>query len=135
MAEKRNVGAREAKYDIVLFLDSDCIATPNLLNEHYKLYTDDHVTYLKKIEGTVIYAEDIFQMMAGLDGRPMHFFPDYLVWYEADTGVSTKKKSSFSELLAQDVDRFYAMIQEQYSDNPYVKKQKKVLGLYKIRNL
>lgn len=40
---KRNVGAREAKYDIVLFLDSDCIATPNLLNEHYKMYTDDHV--------------------------------------------------------------------------------------------
>ena len=99
-------------------------------------YTVDYyMTYLKKIEGTVIYAEDIFQMMAGLDGRPMHFFPDYLVWYEADTGVSTKKKSSFSELLAQDVDRFYAMIQVQYSDNPYVKKQKKVLGLYKIRNL
>ena len=43
VAEKRNIGAREAKYDIVLFLDSDCIATPNLLNEHYKLYTDDHV--------------------------------------------------------------------------------------------
>ena len=43
VAEKRNVGAREAKYDIVLFLDSDCIATPNLLNEHYKMYTDDHV--------------------------------------------------------------------------------------------
>ena len=41
--EKRNVGAREAQYDIVLFLDSDCIATPNLLNEHYKLYTDERV--------------------------------------------------------------------------------------------
>lgn len=41
--EKRNVGAREAQYDIVLFLDSDCIATPNLLNEHYKLYTDEKI--------------------------------------------------------------------------------------------
>lgn len=41
--EKRNVGVREAKYDIILFLDSDCIATPNLLNEHYKLYTDEKV--------------------------------------------------------------------------------------------
>lgn len=41
--EKRNVGAREARYDIILFLDSDCIATPNLLNEHYKLYTDEKV--------------------------------------------------------------------------------------------
>lgn len=41
--EKRNVGAKEAKYDIILFLDSDCIATPNLLNEHYKLYTDEKI--------------------------------------------------------------------------------------------
>lgn len=41
--EKRNVGARKAQYDIVLFLDSDCIATPNLLNEHYKLYTSEKV--------------------------------------------------------------------------------------------
>lgn len=40
---KRNLGAKEAQYDIVLFLDSDCIATPNLLNEHYKLYTDEKV--------------------------------------------------------------------------------------------
>lgn len=43
VAEKRNVGARNAKYDIIMFLDSDCIATPNLLNEHYKLYTDEKV--------------------------------------------------------------------------------------------
>ncbi|MEE1086815.1 MAG: glycosyltransferase [Schaedlerella sp.] len=43
VAEKRNVGARAGKYDIILFLDSDCIATPNLLNEHYKLYTEERV--------------------------------------------------------------------------------------------
>lgn len=41
--EKRNVGAKEANYDIILFLDSDCIATPNLLNEHYKMYTDEKI--------------------------------------------------------------------------------------------
>lgn len=43
VAEKRNVGARNAQYDIVMFLDSDCIATPNLLNEHYKLYDSEKV--------------------------------------------------------------------------------------------
>lgn len=43
VAEKRNVGARAGKYDIILFLDSDCLATPNLLNEHYKLYTEERV--------------------------------------------------------------------------------------------
>lgn len=41
--EKRNVGVQKAQYDIVLFLDSDCIVTPNLLKEHYKLYTDEAV--------------------------------------------------------------------------------------------
>lgn len=91
--------------------------------------------YLKRIEGTVKYTEDILQILAGLDHRAFHFFPDYLVWYEADTGVSTKKKSSFAELLAQDVDRFYEMVQRDYGDNKYVKKQRRVLRLYKIRNL
>ncbi len=43
VAEKRNVGARNAKYDIVLFLDSDCLATPNLLNEHYNTYKDEKI--------------------------------------------------------------------------------------------
>ena len=65
----------------------------------------------------------------------MHLFPDYLVWYEADTGVSTRKKSSFSELLDRDVDRFYCMIQKNYADNKYVKKQKQVHKFYKIKNL
>ena len=40
---KRNRGAEEAKYDIILYLDSDCIASPNLLNEHYMLFTEDKV--------------------------------------------------------------------------------------------
>ena len=43
VAEKRNTGAKAAEYDIILFLDSDCIATPNLLNEHKKLYVDERV--------------------------------------------------------------------------------------------
>ena len=43
VSEKRNIGAKIAKFDIVLFLDSDCIATPNLLNEHRKLYTEEKI--------------------------------------------------------------------------------------------
>lgn len=91
--------------------------------------------YLKRLEGTVKYTEDMAQILAALDGRAFRFYPDYLVWYEADAGVSTKKKSSFAELLAQDVERFYGMLQRDYSDNKYVRKQRRVLGLYKIRNL
>ncbi len=37
---KRNLGARSAKYPIVLFLDSDCLVTENILSEHAKCYQE-----------------------------------------------------------------------------------------------
>lgn len=40
---KRNYGAKIARYDIILFLDSDCIATPHLLEEHAKQYLNEKV--------------------------------------------------------------------------------------------
>lgn len=43
VAGKRNFGAKMARYDIVLFLDSDCIATEHLLEYHANLYTDEKV--------------------------------------------------------------------------------------------
>lgn len=43
VAEKRNVGVRNSRYDVALLLDSDCLATPELLNEHYRRYEDSSV--------------------------------------------------------------------------------------------
>ena len=40
---KRNIGVKASKYEIVLLLDSDCLATPDLLNEHYREYEDKTV--------------------------------------------------------------------------------------------
>lgn len=40
---KRNVGARQAQYELLLFLDSDCVATPQLLSEHARHYADSKV--------------------------------------------------------------------------------------------
>lgn len=126
-AYKKNDAERILK-NLVLYHDNASGACTCYTKEYY-------LNYLKRIENVVIYAEDIFQLMSGLDGRCMHMFPDYLVWYEADTGVSTKKRSSFAELLALDVEHFYEMIQQEYPDNRYVKKQRKVQRFYKIRNL
>jgi GT2 family glycosyltransferase len=39
--EKRNLGIKESCYSIVLFVDSDCEATPGLFKEHYQLYRPD----------------------------------------------------------------------------------------------
>lgn len=96
---------------------------------------DFFLEYLKKLEGTVKYMEDIFQLQAALEGRALKFFPEYAVWYEADAGMSTNKKSKFSELLELDVDNFYANLWEDFSDNRYVKIQHRVSGLYKVKNL
>lgn len=96
---------------------------------------DYYEEYLTKLLSVVIYTEDIFQVLAGIEGRPLQFFPDYLVWYEADSGVSTQKKSSFSEKLALDVEHFYMYLYEKYPEDKNVKKQKKVFKLYRIRNL
>lgn len=40
---KRNFGVKMAVYDTILFLDSDCIATPHLLEEHAKQYINEKV--------------------------------------------------------------------------------------------
>jgi GT2 family glycosyltransferase len=38
---KRNIGIKQAKYSIILFIDSDCEATMNLLSEHAQCYSRD----------------------------------------------------------------------------------------------
>lgn len=91
--------------------------------------------YLKKIESYVIYEEDIFQVLAALEGNFATLYDDYLVWYEVDTGVSTEKNSKFKMALKKDVDRFYNMLFERFPENKYVKKRKRVSCFYKINNL
>lgn len=43
VSAKRNYGVQQAKNDVILFLDSDCIATENILNEYAKKYSDPEV--------------------------------------------------------------------------------------------
>jgi len=90
--------------------------------------------YLERITGNVKYLEDVFQVMAVLDGRRLQLFDDYLIWYEDNVGVSTSKNTGFRELLRKDNDSFYEMIFSEYSDNKLVQKRKGLKGIYKINN-
>ena len=40
---KRNYGAEQARYEIVLFLDSDCLATPHIIEQHAELYSSEKI--------------------------------------------------------------------------------------------
>jgi len=90
--------------------------------------------YLKKISGVLKYTEDAFQIIAGLDGCVAGFLPEYVVQYESKGGVSNSK-GSFSKLMLKDVEASYEYLNEHYGDNRYVKRQRRVAKLYKIKNL
>lgn len=97
--EKRNVGAREARYDIILFLDSDCIATPNLLNEHYKLYTDE------KVGGVAGYLEFVGEdswFWQAVDKTPFTICFSFPKWMDTvpwtPTANCSMRKSVFEEI-------------------------------------
>ncbi len=94
-----------------------------------------YLEYLKKIENYVIYEEDIFQVLAAVEGHEMYLLDTYTVLYEMNTGVSTGGNRKFEELLALDVDRFYGELYQKYSENKYVKKRHQVRIFNKISNL
>ena len=113
-----------------LVLYGDNISGASFVNKR-KQYLD----YLKRISPYVKYEEDIFVVLAALEGKSIKLFDRYFIWYETDTGVSTGGNSRFTELLRQDVNNFFEMLFKEHPDNKYVKKRKKVAPFFKIKNL
>ena len=113
--------------NLTVFADNVSGASMCLSHE----YMDE---YLNRIAGKVIYLEDVFQVMAALDGRRLQLYDEYLILYEDSVGISTSKNSNFRKLLRKDNDTFYEMVFEQYSDNKLVKKRKGLNKIYQIDN-
>lgn len=114
--------------NLVLYSDNASGASTTFRKSYY-------LHYLKEIEDTVKYQEDIFQVLAALEGRNIRIFDRYVVYYEMGDGVSTGASSKFQELLRQDVDNFYRMLAKRFPDNKIVQKRKKLMVFYKIKNL
>ena len=127
-AYRKKNSSERIKKNLVLYGDNICGAS--FVNKR-EVYLD----YLIKISKYVKYEEDIFTVMAALDGKDIRLFDRYLVWYEYDMGVSSGGNSKFAELLRQDVDSFFKMLFEKYPDNKYVKKRKRVNPFFSIKNL
>ena len=56
--EKRNLGIRESRYAIILFVDSDCEVTPSLFDEHIKGYRENNLTIGGVVGVTKFVGED-----------------------------------------------------------------------------
>lgn len=93
-----------------------------------------YLHYLRLLSERIIYTEDIFQILAAFDGVFFKFMPEYIIWYETEEGVSNSA-GIYSKRMIDDVEEFYKYLYEEYGDDKYVKKQKKVFKLYKISNL
>ncbi len=91
--------------------------------------------YMNKIQDNVIYEEDIFQVLSAMEGRALHLFNHYIVWYEVGSGISTSGKSKHGNLISQDVQRFYQELYQLFKNDKYVRKRCCIMGLYRIRNL
>lgn len=91
--------------------------------------------YMARVQEHVRFEEDIFQVLAAVEGRGVDFLDEYVVWYEVGDGISTQKNASFEKMLQEDVDQFYRALYEKYPDIPCIKKRYQLLGLYRIHNL
>jgi len=124
----RKKDAKAIVKNLVLYSDNVCGASICYEREFA-------IEYMNRIQKDVVYEEDIFQVLAAVEGKPLHLYDDYMIWYEIGTGMTTKKNSGFEELIRQDVERFYKELYQQHGEHPDVKKRFKLLKLYKIKNL
>lgn len=124
----RKHDVRRIVKDLVLYSDNVCGASICYEREFA-------VEYMQRIQNEVVYEEDIFQVLAAVEGKPLQLYDDYMIWYEIGTGMTTKKNSGFEEWIRQDVDRFYRALYQQHGEHPDVRKRFQLLEFYKIKNL
>ena len=114
--------------NLVLYSDNVCGAAIC-----YK--TGFALEYMERIQAQVLYEEDIFQVLAAVEGRELRLFDAYMIWYEIGTGMSTKKNSGFETRMRRDEESFYKELYRQYGEHPNVKKRFRLMKFYKIHNL
>lgn len=117
---------KRIKKNLVLYRDNPSGASTSYTKDFY-------LEYLEKIEGCIIYVEDIFIILAAVEGRTFSFFENYLVYYEMQASV-VEKNDHFKSLLEHDIVEFYQLLYSLYPNDPIVKRQHKLLPFYKIHN-
>ncbi|MBQ3114296.1 MAG: glycosyltransferase [Phascolarctobacterium sp.] len=77
--------------------------------------------YLGEVVGRIRYIEDnTIVPLLTLDKKRIWFFPEYILWYECDSGISTNKHRGFQEKINLDFLNCYELLMEKYSYNSYV---------------
>lgn len=67
---------------------------------------------LEELSNSVVYCEDLIQVLAVIDGTRIDFFPKHVVWYEYGVGFSTNGEKILNAKLAKDHDAFFSYVNE-----------------------
>ncbi len=79
------------------------------------------IKYIKKIENKIKYTEDcIFRIMIADDIFP-HHYDENVIWYEANTGISSGKEDKWGRIIRQEVNISDEIINEEGSLKGYLK--------------
>jgi glycosyltransferase involved in cell wall biosynthesis len=78
--------------------------------------------YLEEIVGTVIYCEDLLQVILLVEGERVCYLQEGLLYYEVESGISTSGTSGNSARMQKDQDLFWNMIIKKYPENVIVHK-------------
>ena len=77
--------------------------------------------------GCVRYSEDLLTIEMALKEECYDFYDACVVWYETNTGVSSKKsKFSSEQLITHDVYNYFNVLAKKYSNNPLLKRGLKI---------
>lgn len=114
--------------NLIMYTDHVCGAA--------MIFSKDYLLkYLGRLVGTVVYEEDIMQVLSAVEGVTFSLFERDYIWYEKNAGVSATSHSPFELLLAKDVALFYEMMLKEFPNNKWIVKRNKLAKLYKIRNI
>ena len=129
-----NLFNRKTPYDDSMYLPGSGKFSFTKAAKHQMLYNENisgAAVFIEKdamlwglqyICGTVCYAEDAMLQLFLLTGRQIFKIPQFVVWYEFGSGISTNVSAGFSGRLIQDFLRFYELLLEKMPDAPYVKR-------------
>lgn len=93
----------------------DFILGASLLYETKLLYK-----YLDIIKNVVIYTEDVVVQLFALNKHQIYYFNEFIIWYEADSGISTNPNKKFENKIKIDIYNFYKLMKV-INDDWYVK--------------
>lgn len=100
VSAKRNYGVQKAKNDVILFLDSDCIVTDNILSEYAKKYINN--SEIAAVAGPLTFVGEDTWFWKAIEATPyltcfyLPKYVDYLEW--GVTANFSVKKVVFNEI-------------------------------------